>query len=127
MEDRALEFVDVTKDGRVLVFGVLDGHGGEDAVEFLRRNLPQHLVSLYTENKNNIAQYFTQVFFDVNEKLREKNYDHQGACICLLMLRIEYEDNSIVEDWNEEREDKKIVKGYVANLGDSRAVLNKNG
>ena len=54
MEDRALEIVDVTGDGRVLVCGVLDGHGGEESVEFLRSNLPEKLKTLYPSNKHDI-------------------------------------------------------------------------
>ena len=70
MEDRALEIVDVTGDGRVLVCGVLDGHRGEEAVEYLRVNLPEQLKILYPAHKDNIKEYFTQVFYAVNEKLR---------------------------------------------------------
>ena len=125
MEDRALEIVDVTNDGRVLVCGVLDGHGGEEAVEFLRLNLPELLVALYPDNKNNIKEYFTQVFSEVNEKLRSKNYLNQGSCICLLLLRAEYKSGGILEKWGEESQEKRVVKAYTANLGDTRAVLNK--
>ena len=97
---------------KISYFGIFDGHGGEGCSEFLKNNLLNYLL----ENKNfpyDIKTSLTESFDKAEEEFFKlkcgedlEHSDKSGSCalVCLLF------DNKI----------------YIANLGDSRAIMSMN-
>lgn len=94
-------------------FGIFDGHGGEGCSTFLRDNF----LNILIENKNfpndiktsfiESFQKAEELFMKINEGKSEEDYDHSGSCALVILF---------VEN-----------KVWVANIGDSRAIMSING
>ena len=67
MEDRFVEQFNLTEDGNVVAVGVLDGHGGSQAVEFIQKNLPLVMKEHYSTLGSDVPNYFKEVFNFVNQ------------------------------------------------------------
>jgi serine/threonine protein phosphatase PrpC len=123
-EDRLLptEIVRFERDGRVFegsLFGILDGHGdGGKGADFVKANLKREFERILTERlktaksfEDGVGDAFVQVFDHLAKTYQRPEYRIEGsiggttACIGFQF-------------------DKKI---YIANVGDSRAVLVKKG
>jgi protein phosphatase 1G len=120
MEDAHVAIGSLSKDGQgdwvnTGLFGVFDGHGGEEVANFCARELPQAIVR---GDAADAPAALSESFFTVDAKIADiaarcsttqigANLDKVGctACTCLV------------------REDSVIV----ANAGDSRAVLSRGG
>ena len=97
---------------KISYFGIFDGHGGEGCSEFLKNNLLNYLI----DNKNfpfDIKTSLTESFEKAEEEFFKlkcsgdiKQYDKSGSCALVSILF----DNKI----------------YIANLGDSRAIMSMN-
>lgn len=90
----------------VSIFAIYDGHGGHGCAEFLRDNMPRFLAQqncLRTEPEVALKNAFKEA----EEEFMGKNdvviKDRSGSCACLAM---------VLGD-----------KVYLANVGDSRAIL----
>ena len=98
---------------KISYFAIFDGHGGEECSEFLKNNYLEYLI----ENKNfpfDIKLSMIETFQKIEEsffKLKCKNTleesDKSGSCALVSIIF----DNKI----------------YIANLGDSRAIMSVNG
>jgi len=98
---------------KISYFAIFDGHGGEDCSEFLKENFLKYL----TENKNfpfDIKLSMIEAFQKVEEAFfKEKcsenieECEKSGSCALVAV----FFDNKI----------------YIANLGDSRAIMSVNG
>ncbi len=98
---------------KISYFGIFDGHGGEGCSEFLKNNFLNYL----TENKNfpfDIKTSLTESFEKAEEEFFKlkcgEDLDHSdksGSCALVILLF----DNKI----------------YIANIGDSRAIMSMNG
>ncbi len=97
---------------KISYFGIFDGHGGEGCSEYLKDNFLQCLV----KNPNfpiDIKKCLTETFETVEDKFfKEKcssteNCDGSGSCALTVLIF----DNKL----------------YIANIGDSRAILSLNG
>jgi serine/threonine protein phosphatase PrpC len=87
-------------------FGVFDGHGGYKVAGFLANILhPFYLDNLY--NKCNIPEALKNSFEAIHEALDPQISTNQGSTAVVVVVK-----------------DQKI---YTANVGDSRAVLCRNG
>jgi protein phosphatase 2C family protein 2/3 len=90
-------------------FGIYDGHGGNSCSDFLRDNLHQYIVKdplFPLDPKKAILNGFEQAEKEFCEKKAQYNgrlMDRSGSCAIVLI---------IIDDM-----------GYVANVGDSRAVI----
>ena len=94
-------------------FGIFDGHGGEGCSEFLKNNFLNYLI----ENKNfpfDIKTSLTETFEKVEEEFFKQKCnesleqsDKSGSCALVSVIY----DNKI----------------YIANVGDSRAIMSING
>lgn len=97
---------------KISYFGIFDGHGGEGCSTFLRDNY----LNILLENKNfpkDVKLAMTESFEKAEEMFKksfenkdQKEWDHSGSC-ALVILFI----------------DSKV---WVANIGDSRAVMSIN-
>ena len=97
---------------KISYFGIFDGHGGEGCSEYLKDNFLQCLV----KNPNfpiDIKKCLTETFKEIEEKFfKEKcssteKCDGSGSCALTVLIF----DNKL----------------YIANIGDSRAILSLNG
>lgn len=98
---------------KISYFAIFDGHGGEECSEFLKNNFLNYLV----ENKNfpfdiklSMIETFQKIeedFFKLKCKDTLEESEKSGSCALISIIF----DNKI----------------YIANLGDSRAILSMNG
>ena len=97
---------------KISYFGIFDGHGGEGCSEYLKDNFLQCLI----KNPNfpiDIKKSLTESFEAIEDKFfKEKcstheNCDGSGSCALTALIF-----------------DSKL---YIANIGDSRAILSLNG
>lgn len=90
-------------------FGLYDGHGGVRCADFLKQNLHTFILTdseLHTDPKNVISRSFVRAENSFFEEARRAGLDKSGSCgIVVLIIK----DNC-----------------YIANLGDSRAILSSN-
>lgn len=108
-----MRFPDLAKiNARVAMFGILDGHGGSNVAHYVNENLPGILINNLLENckENTISTDITKCLstsFTSMESLIRVKCEKEGwtdGCCCLLALLV----NDMI---------------YIANLGDSKAVL----
>ena len=100
--------------------GVYDGHGGKLVSKYLKENLPMFFVNKFKKNiylkPDTYSKYVNKVYDVIQDKLkaehpRAANYCGSTACITIHCF---------------DPEEKKSFL-WIANVGDSRAVLaNKN-
>ena len=98
---------------KISYFGIFDGHGGEGCSEYLKENYLNYLV----ENKNfpfDIRLALTESFEKIEEAFFKEKCstslelsDRSGSCALVSIIF----DNKI----------------YIANIGDSRAIMSING
>ena len=98
---------------KISYFAIFDGHGGEECSEFLMNNYLNYLI----ENKNfpfdikismiETCQKIEEDFFKLKCKEKLEDSDKSGSCALIAVIF----DNKI----------------YIANLGDSRAIMSING
>jgi protein phosphatase 2C family protein 2/3 len=98
---------------KISYFGIFDGHGGEGCAEYLKENFLNYLI----ENKNfpfDIKLSLIETFEKIEEAFFKEKCgtslelsDRSGSCALVSIIF----DNKI----------------YIANLGDSRAIMSVNG
>jgi serine/threonine protein phosphatase PrpC len=98
------------EDPRRFLMGVFDGHGdcGELAARFVRDNIETTLISLCARYRSDLATALRMTFMQINQRLIHQQEHYMAlsgttACTCFV-------DGTAL---------------YVANVGDSRAVLGK--
>ncbi|CAD8067011.1 unnamed protein product [Paramecium primaurelia] len=112
MEDSHYYKDNCFQDGTTCLFAVFDGHGGTDVVEYITKILPETFLREFKQfNTLKPNEYFEQIFKKVDDQLKLVGAAEIGATCCLTLLR---------------KEDNKR-KCYIANLGDTRAVMNIDG
>ena len=63
-EDRVLMF-EVTP--KIKLFGIFDGHGGADAVDFIANNLDHVINKLISAYENDLPRLLKEVFLEIND------------------------------------------------------------
>jgi serine/threonine protein phosphatase PrpC len=106
MEDAHFALDNFAGDGAG-IFAVLDGHGGSAVVEHCAKTLPNLFKRDLAKNKGNIPAYFKQVFKKMDDQLRMVGASECGCTCCMLYVA--------------------ASTCYVANLGDTRAVVEEGG
>lgn len=86
---------------------VFDGHGGSYVSEFCAKNIQTVLLRCIDQNNGNIRKALMQCFQDLDDKL-DVSKSHSTGSTCLVILC----------------DGKQHM--WVANSGDSRAVMSKN-
>ena len=89
-------------------FGIFDGHGGKGCSSYLQDNLHKHIQDFSAENLkeaiyNSENEFLTKYAIDINNNLK----DTSGSCGVIAII--------------------KHNKLIIANIGDSRIILFKNG
>ena len=93
----------------IYFFGLYDGHGGARCSEYLKNNLHDFILNdpdLINDPKNVLLRAFTRAENLFFEEAKRNSFDRSGSCSIVTL---------IIKD-----------KCYVANLGDSRAILSSN-
>jgi protein phosphatase PTC2/3 len=108
-EDRHDTEVHLKEDDSLSFFGVYDGHGGDEAADYIKKNLLTNLMKIEDYNEQNLQEGFLQT----DKLMRGEdgfNDSFSGTtAVCCLIQVIDEE-----------------VKLVCANLGDSRCVFYKN-
>lgn len=95
-------------DSNFSYFGVYDGHGGRQIVDFLEESLENTVYQeLKVEDDTSIQDRFARAFLITDMESKKSGITTSGATCVSALLHCE--------------ENKK--KLYIANIGDSRAVL----
>ena len=122
-EDQHVYFINLDgeekKINNINFVGVFDGHGGKIVSKFLKKNMPKHFAkkcdsSVYTNSKS-ASKLLNGIFNDVQDKLKKNhpravNYTGSTA-LCGIISKHPTSNKNIL---------------WIANVGDSRAVMCNN-
>lgn len=91
-------------------FSIIDGHGGMDCCNFIKKNLHEWILKEF-ELENLIIPQFSQIYKNldkdyITQKVNSGKIHTDGACVCTLMIM----NNSL----------------FFINLGDCRAIISSN-
>lgn len=92
------------------MFGVFDGHGGDVAADYCRSRFPEEFQSALLKSPN-VQSAFTLSFLNIDSQLKLEDTDTTGTTACVAFITIEKTERIL----------------YVANIGDSRAILGSEG
>jgi len=105
--DFVYQNIEVNKKQNLSIFGVLDGHGGIECSRYVGDEMPAKIIS-FMKNGNKPEEALHNSFLDIDKDFL-KGYSNAGSTAnCLLF-------------------DFKLNIAYVANTGDTRAVLCRSG
>jgi len=114
MEDANTAILGLDNDKEISFFAVYDGHGGKSAAQFCQQNYHKiFLEELKTVNElttQNVQAATKAAYFKCDNVMKE-TVPYPGSCAVTAFLS--------------KHADKKLL--HVANAGDSRAVLHRNG
>jgi serine/threonine protein phosphatase PrpC len=128
MEDAKLANISLSNE--TMVFGVFDGHGGKEVAEFVSRHFCEELEKNSAYRSGNIEQALKETFLKMDELIRTPNGTKE-----VIRIARDLPDNYPIE-----ADPSMLVAGctavvalirnntlYVANAGDSRCVLSRDG
>ncbi|CAI2377220.1 unnamed protein product [Moneuplotes crassus] len=94
------------------LFGVFDGHGGSTVSEYLKERFPDEIKSrIETESPSDLVAVIEETFEKIDDELKMMDSEACGSTACIGIIRME--------------SGHKVL--YIANVGDTRAVLSRNG
>jgi serine/threonine protein phosphatase PrpC len=94
------------------MFGVFDGHGGITVSEYLRDRFPEELRDrIVNENPTDLVNIIEETFEKLDKEIKIIDSEQCGSTACIGIIRIE--------------SGHKVL--YIANVGDTRALLSRNG
>ena len=93
------------------LFCIFDGHGGRQVSDHCAERFPTLINKELMKNPADLTKSIQDVFAKVDAELRLLDADGCGSTACCCIVRKEGQNNVL----------------YVANLGDTRAVLSKGG
>eukprot|EP00595_Chromulina_sp_UTEXLB2642_P003537 CAMPEP_0196765438 /NCGR_PEP_ID=MMETSP1095-20130614/8835_1 /TAXON_ID=96789 ORGANISM="Chromulina nebulosa, Strain UTEXLB2642" /NCGR_SAMPLE_ID=MMETSP1095 /ASSEMBLY_ACC=CAM_ASM_000446 /LENGTH=260 /DNA_ID=CAMNT_0042123469 /DNA_START=77 /DNA_END=859 /DNA_ORIENTATION=- len=103
-----------TESSNYSYFGVYDGHGGRQIVEFLEETLENNILNeLKQDDDASIPERLTRAFLITDMESKQKKINSSGATAVCGLLKTEFNSERIVTS--------RVL--YTANAGDSRAVL----
>ena len=105
MEDIGVMLPDFIPEKKMSLFGIFDGHGGYDVVQYIKNRLPEIVKTKITKNNNydSIENNLTSSFNKIDEELKFYDSEHTGSTATILL----FQDNMV----------------YCANVGDSTAFI----
>ena len=101
----------IPSDPSTGLFAIFDGHGGRQVSDYCAERFPLEIKREMAKNPADMNQPLKDVFLKVNNELRLIDSDGCGSTACVAVVRKEGPSNVL----------------YVANVGDTRAVLSKSG
>ena len=106
MEDIGVTLPDFIPEKKYSLFGIFDGHGGNDVVKYIKDRLPEIIksnISKLNNNYDSIETILTSSFDKIDNELKFYDSEHTGSTATILL----FQDNII----------------YCANVGDSGAYI----
>ena len=106
MEDIGVTIPDFIPDKKYSLFGIFDGHGGNDVVKYIKDRLPEIIKTNILKNNsydNSIESKISLAFNKIDEELKFYDSEHTGSTATIVLLT----ENNI----------------YCANVGDSSAYI----
>ena len=103
MEDIGVTLPDFIQEPKSSLFGIFDGHGGNDVVKYIKNRLPEIIKSNLNNNTNSIKDVFISSFNKIDEELKFYDSEHTGSTATIIL----FQNNKI----------------YCANVGDSCAYI----
>jgi len=111
MEDTHCIVDKLAGDATCGLFCIFDGHGGRQVSDHCAERFPDVFKKAMAGNPPDLIKPITEVFDKVDKELRLLDSDGCGSTAVCAVIRKEGNHNVL----------------YVANLGDSRAILSKGG
>ena len=102
MEDTGVTLPNLTNDYKTSLFGIFDGHGGNDVVKYIKDRIPE-IIKKYINDLCPIEKCFINSFNKIDEELKFYDSENTGSTATIVLIQ----DNKI----------------YCANVGDSRAYI----
>ena len=102
MEDIGVTLPNLTNDYKTSLFGIFDGHGGNDVVKYIKDRVPE-IIKNYIKDLCPIEKCFINSFNKIDEELKFYDSEYTGSTATIVI----FQDNKI----------------YCANVGDSRAYI----
>ena len=110
MEDQGIAIENFNNDPNKILFGLFDGHGGDQVSKFLQENFAIYMKQMMPFN--NYFQDFVNLFKTLDEKIKALNCPDAGSTATIVYI--------------ERQNNKKYL--YCINVGDSRCIIiNKKG
>ena len=103
MEDIGVTLPEFIPEKKYSLFGIFDGHGGNDVVKYIKNRLPEIIKTNITKNGNSIETCLTSAFNKIDEELKFYDSEHTGSTATIVL----FHDNII----------------HCANVGDSAAYI----
>ena len=70
-----------------LLFGVFDGHGGQEVAKFAQDNFEKIFVKLADFKSKKYKEALVQAFHDVDDKLKDEEYAQDtGSTACVVFI-----------------------------------------
>lgn len=111
MEDTNCIVDKVAGDNTCGLFCIFDGHGGKQVSEYCAERFPTEIRKELQKQPADLCKTLTDVFAKIDRELQLIDSAGCGSTACVAITRKEGSHNVL----------------YVANLGDTRAVLSKGG
>jgi len=92
-------------------FAIYDGHGGRGAVDFTAKRFHEILLDELPKNPEKPAESLRQAFHKTDKEIAENQIQFSGTTAVVGLIR--------------SSAGKRVL--YVANCGDARGVINRNG
>ncbi|KAL4461194.1 hypothetical protein ABPG72_011759 [Tetrahymena utriculariae] len=94
--------------GKSILFGVLDGHGGSDVVDFVKQNFTKEFSDEYKKTPKDVVDVLKRTFLRVDDLVKQKCKSQEvGSTACIGFIRLE--------------EAKRVL--YIANVGDTAGLV----
>ena len=105
MEDIGVSLPDFIPEQKCSLFGIFDGHGGNDVVKYIKNRLPEIIKTNITKNNNinSIESNLLSAFNKIDDELKFYDSEHTGSTATILLFK------------------ENII--YCANVGDSTAFI----
>jgi protein phosphatase PTC1 len=96
MEDEHIavdEFGGIASQG---YFGVYDGHGGRQVVEYVKAHLHEHMLSALADDPKDVPGAWKKAYLRTDEDLNEQKIMFSGTTVATALVRVENEDDTPV-------------------------------
>ena len=107
MEDKGRAIENLNNDENNALFCLFDGHGGGEVSTYLQNNFAEHMKNNFPFNPNEKNFFFSELFKNIDKKLKELNYFEVGSTAVIVYITKEYNQKCL----------------YCINIGDSRCIL----
>jgi len=120
-EDTAVIFLDILPG--MDFYGIFDGHGGKAASNYVKLNVSRIFLEVMERNSNDLGQCFREVYIETNRQMKKHFEGIDAANHSTQQKRLaDVGTTSVMCVLS--RTTKQL---FLANAGDSRAILGKKG